>query len=359
MKTNTVFGHLALQFASHPENLATEALAFILKNSITASRAFSDLIRLAGVDCPANLHYETQQVGLEQSIPDMKCRDAEGRIRVILENKFWAGLTENQPVTYIRELPKDVCGVVLFIVPEARVRLVWDELLIRCIAAENPVLEIRQHTNMTVGVLDGERHLAIASWRNLLRALAGATMSSGEIDCHGDIAQLEGLCNAMDEQAFLPLRGEELTNLEMARRIINFSDLPFEIAAAAESRGYCNRRGLRETAFRYCSGTYVRIGTYEPWLGFDAKAWLRLGVSPLWVNFFPPPYSPTVEIREKLVRFRTASPQRCFEFEGRVAVPIVLAAGVEKNRLVEEAVRQLGELASELDVRERAASGRC
>ena len=347
MKTNTVFGHLALRFA-HPENIATEALAFILQNSPTvASQAFSEFIRHAGIDCPNNLRYDKHQVGLEQSVPDMKCRDEQGRLRVILENKFWAGLTDNQPVTYIRELPPNVAGVVLFVVPEARIRLVWDELFTRCKTAEIPVSGVRQSTNMMVGALGGEHYIAITSWGSLLRTLATATSSAGEADSHSDIAQLQGLCEAMDEKAFLPLRSDELTSLEMARRIMNYAELPFDIANEAERRGYCNRRGLRETPKRYGSGTYIRIGDYMPWLGFDAEAWRHLCMSPLWIDFSPP-YLPIAEIREKLVRFRSAEPQRCFDFKGRASVPILLTAGVEKHRVVDDAVRQIGELAVEL-----------
>ncbi len=359
MRTNTVFGHLALQFATHPENLATEALGFILRNSITASHAFTESIRLAGIDCPEDLRYETQQVGVEQSIPDMKCRDKEGQLRVIVENKFWAGLTDNQPVTYIRELPTSIAGVVLFVVPEARIRIVWDELLSRCRDAEILVGDVRQHTNMTIGALDGNHYVAIMSWGSLLRTLATATTSAGELDSQSDIAQLQGLCKTMDEETFLPLRGDELTDLEMARRIINYSDLSLEIATEAESRGYCNRKGLRETPLRYGSGTYIRIGPYIAWLGFDAKAWSQSGVSPLWVDFASS--SPTAEIKEKLLRFSNATPQRCFDFTGQVgqvSVPIVLTVGVEKQRIVEDAVRQIAELANELaTMPESALSG--
>jgi hypothetical protein len=177
---------------------------------------------------------------------------------------------------------------------------------------------------------------------------------------HNDIAQLQGLCDAMDEQAFLPLRGDELTNLEMARRIMNFSDLAVEIAVAAEKLRVCSRKGVKETPQKYGGGTYFRIGSYTPWLGFNAKAWLNLGVSPLWVNFYYYPAESQqrlFEIRQKLLRFRSMQPQRYFEFEGHVSVPIFLRAGVEKDKLVEDAVQQLRELAAELDCLERAASG--
>ena len=353
--TTTVFGHLALQFSARPENLATEALAYVLRNSSAASRAFVQFLKLAGVEVPEGLAYETQQVGLENSIPDMKCIDSQGVLRVVVENKFWAGLTDNQPVTYMRELPTEVDALLLFVVPEARLRFVWDDLVARSIAADIPVDNVQQHSTITTCEVQGTHRMAVASWRTLLDALAMATISAADINAHNDIVQLQGLCNAMDEQAFLPLRGDELTNLELARRVVNYSDLPFDIVNDAVNRGFCDRRGLRETASRYGSGTYIRMGSYEPWFGYDASAWSRFGISPFWVNFAAS-YSPVAEIRQKLVSFRTSMPQRCFDFAGQVSVPILLPVGVEKSRVIEYAASQIGELASELGVRAQAAS---
>jgi hypothetical protein len=100
-----VLAHLALRFASHPENLATEALAFILKGSEAASTVFIELLRSRGVSLPRILTFETQQVGTDSAIPDMNGSDDSGILRVIVENKFWAGLTDNQPVAYLKRLP--------------------------------------------------------------------------------------------------------------------------------------------------------------------------------------------------------------------------------------------------------------
>jgi hypothetical protein len=40
-------------------------------------------------------------------------------------------------------------------------------------------------------------------------------VASGEISSAADIAQLRSLCDVMDTEAFLPVRVEELTNLEV------------------------------------------------------------------------------------------------------------------------------------------------
>jgi len=358
VKSDTVFGHLVRQFAISPENLATEALSFILRTSPAASSAFTNFVRQIVSDCPDGMRFETQQVGVEQSIPDMKCVDDVGSIRVIVENKFWAGLTENQPVTYIRDLPAGVSALVLFVVPEARLQIVWDEVLERCQKNEISVRDVRKLTTMITGGIGQGHYLAATSWTVLLDALSTAATLTGQIESRNDIAQLIGLCKTMEEEEFLPLRGDELTNLGMARRIITFSDLPFGIVKEAVNQGLCDRQGVREVALRYGSGSYVRIGEYTAWVGFHANQWQQLGVSPIWVNFYPD-RCPVAEVRNHLRQFRNTSPPRCFDMETRdyknykwVAVPILLPVGVEKQRIIEDAVRQIRELRDELDVRE-------
>ena len=353
MNSDTVFGHLALRFAVHPENLATEALSFILRTSPAASRAFTSFVRDTGLDDPGSLRFDTQQGGLERSIPDMKCRDEEGRLRVVVENKFWAGLTENQPVTYIRELLAGVAALVLFVVPKARLELVWNEIVVRCRDAGIPVSGVEKPPTIKAADIGGGHHLAATSWGVLLDALSIAATSAGETDTCNDITQLQGLCRRMDEESFLPLSGDELTNLGMARRIINLSDLPFDIVNEAVSRGLCSRKGVRETNYRYGSGANMRIGKYTSWVGFDVLAWRRWGASPIWVSF--PPGALIAEVRNKLVRFHTATTQRFFDFEsGWAAVPIFLTTGVEKHNVIEDAVGQIRKLRDELGVGEQS-----
>jgi len=349
MTSNTVFGHLALQFAVHPENLATEALCFILQNSPAASRAFTNFIRDVVPDCPEGLRFETQQAGLEESRPDMSCFDNK-HLRVVIENKFWAGLTDNQPVTYIGCLPKGVAASVLFVVPEARLQLVWHEVAKRCRDAKIPVGEDQTLGTMTAASIEGGHFIAITSWKVLLDALSMAVTSAGEIERCNDIAQLQGLCKRMDNEAFLPLRGDELTNLEMARRVINLSELPFDIVNGAAVKKLCSRDGVRETNYRHGSGARIRIGKYTIWVGFDTKSWLRHGVSPIWIYFYPPPLNPTAEIQNQLIKFPTRSFQSSLDRYNGLLVPIVLEAGVEKDHIVEDAVHQLRELVEALGV---------
>jgi hypothetical protein len=345
---NTVFGHLALQFKTHPENLATEALGFILNNSASASNAFSAFVRAGGIECDESMHFQTQRSGPDDSRPDMNCIGGSGQLQIVVENKFWAGLTDNQPVTYLKGLSCSTPSAVLFVVPQARLSLVWNEVVFRCNEAGLRTGLVSQHPTITSTTIEGGKILAITSWRSVLGALSIATAAQLDTRAQSDIAQLQGLCEAMDNEAFLPLRGDELTNLEIPRRILDYRNLIFDIVDEAKKQGFCNRKGARVEG----SGMYIRVGKYQLWLGLDSTSWRQFGATPIWVYLYPPPYSPIplAEVRERLLRFRTAAPPRCFDFKESVAVPLLLKAGVEKASLVKSAACQLGELAVELGI---------
>jgi len=197
-------------------------------------------------------------------------------------------------------------------------------------------------------------YIAATSWGVLLDYLSASIPLAGEIDCRGDIVQLQGLCRTMDEETFLPLRGDEVTNLDMAQRYINFSDLAFAILIEAVDKGFCSREGIRERNYRYGPGAFFRIGNYKPWIGFGARSWLRLGASPIWIIFLPLPENPTSVISERLVGFRTCIPQRCYDGygrnDGRLLIPVLLRTGVDKKDIIKDAVDQIGELMAKLGV---------
>src|SRR5262249_34884639 len=67
--------------------------------------------------------------------------------------------------------------------------------------------------------------LAVTTWNAVLDTFETAARASGEASDVADIAQLKSLCDVMDNEAFLPVRIEELTNLELPRRLIGLADL--------------------------------------------------------------------------------------------------------------------------------------
>jgi len=349
MKSDTVLGHVALTLTTQRENLATEALGYILRTSPAASRGFIKYIRPILQEGPEDLYFETQRGGLNQGIPDMTCYDSEWRPRVIVENKFWATLTKNQPDTYIQKLPERIASMVLFVVPKDRLELIWNELIEK---RETQVSNLPTFTTMKVVDIGNQHYLAATSWDDLLEALSAEVTQDGETDCHNDIAQLQGMCKMMEKVAFLPLSNDELTNPDVARRVVNYSDLAIDIRDEAVKQKLCSRDNVRATNYKHGSGARIRIGTYALWIGFDAMSWLRLGISPIWLYFYPPPQNLTPEIREKLLRPHADSIQPSFDSYNGLLVPINLLIGVEKQRIIEDAVKQIGKLVNVLSVLE-------
>jgi hypothetical protein len=115
-----LFGHLVSRFSTHPENLATEALAFILNRSATMREELRNLFGRTGIELPPLARFRSQAGDDQGNIPDLIGLDATGAEQLFIENKFWAGLTENQPAGYLERLSANDSGLLIFIVPSRR-----------------------------------------------------------------------------------------------------------------------------------------------------------------------------------------------------------------------------------------------
>lgn len=96
MMMQTVFSHIVqMRLSQEYENIATEALAFILDSSDQARTGFLKFLREIEPSLPG-LNFRTQ-LSEGDARPDLWGVE-DGKPRVFVENKFWAGLTTNQPV---------------------------------------------------------------------------------------------------------------------------------------------------------------------------------------------------------------------------------------------------------------------
>jgi hypothetical protein len=189
-------------FADKRENVGTAALNAILKNSQVTRKCFVRFCAQSGVRFPEVLDFQSQS-GMEDSgRPDMVGRSEEGRMLVI-ESKFDAGLTENQPVAYFKHL--DVPGLALFIVPEYRRRSVWFELYQRCLDKGLKVENIPSMPWEFLAHVENHR-LGLVSWRTTLSFLIDGVREQGDMEAAQDLAQLKALCDRMDEDAFMPFQ---------------------------------------------------------------------------------------------------------------------------------------------------------
>jgi len=237
----SVLAHVVLGGALQNEPAATQALAYMLRSSPDIARAFVGMLQEANIEFePGRVEAEQEH---EEARPDLTIHDGDGRVRVFVENKFWAGLTDAQPVSYLKDLPEDLPSALMFIVPEQRVPTVWSELRERCRQAGFEPEDAPGGTAVMRAHV-GCHTMLIASWRYVLDRLLDAARAGGHDTIGHDILQLQGLAGRMDREAFLPLRGDELTDQEVARRLINYSDLIAEIIDKFEHVGVASKKGF-------------------------------------------------------------------------------------------------------------------
>ncbi len=102
----TLFAHIAPRLTDRIEDVAVEALGHILSNSEAARSALEETVGLGGAIVGPIDRVQTQVTDEEGARPDLVGFDDKGTKRVLIEAKFWAGLTPNQPNQYLKQLPR-------------------------------------------------------------------------------------------------------------------------------------------------------------------------------------------------------------------------------------------------------------
>lgn len=337
----TLFAHLATRFAPSPENIAIEALSFILQRSPAARSAFSSIAGAGGLELPADLSFATQAVAEDDGRPDIEGYSTDLQRYVVAETKFHAGLTQHQPLTYAARLSADRPAALVFIIPAARMSSLWSELIRRLKSGDYVVSPRREmQPELWTAVFSSGHHFVLVSWRAVLSAIARQMETAREAERLEDVRQLQGLCERMDSEAFLPLRSEELTGTDAPRRYLQFCDLISDVGEELVSSGLCDRKGLQAGGGHGYFGRYLRSGNTVFYIGFDCLAWLTHKHSPLWMRFDQ--YSPPEAL--SALRQNEASETRwttVVESPRRILVPLNVMPGAEKPDIVASITAQI------------------
>jgi hypothetical protein len=331
-----VLAHLMMQFVPQRENFATEALAYILNSSKAARGALRQIVAHRVPGFPLIARVATQEAAGPESRPDVTLISEDGSVIAFLEAKFWAGLTQAQPVDYVKRLQAVGGKAILFLVPERRVTSLRGEVMARARASGSNVQPVGAHDVLVDGI-----HVAVVSWRQLLAGLAEAAQRGDESATAADIEQVDALCVAMEMQGFIPLSDEELTDLDVPRRVISLIDLGSAIVDEGAHRGILSVTGLRATHGWHTAGRYAEFKRAGCWIGLSHRRWLEHG-HPLWLRFDDNSWGRAREVRRAVELLMVADPPGAFVVDQTaVAIPLVIRAGASKDDAVEHAVAQV------------------
>lgn len=338
----TVFSHIVQKRLSQVnEDVATDALAFILDASEPARAGMMKLLRGVAPGLP-DLRFRTQQAK-DETRPDMAGYDGS-ELRTYVENKFWAGLTDRQPVDYLRELAKHTPPAVLLVVaPAEREETLWREVRHRlervgiAVTDGDAVAGIVRSAKTGIGPT-----LALTCWTSLLSALELEVVDDHR--ARSDLAQLRALCEAADSEAFVPISATEATDQRIPALILQLGSIVQVSVDLAVTQGILSIKGTRPRV------SWDRVGRYATfsgnqgvgvWFGIHLPLWRKYGGTPLWLVFSSTTWGRAREVRRLIEPW--AARERVFVAWANEAfvVAVDLETGEEKDQVIRHIVERL------------------
>ena len=139
---------------------------------------------------------------------------------------------------------------------------------------------------------------------------------------------------------FVPLRPEELTDVRVPQRLLNYGGLVDAIARRMVEHHGARTKGLKAVGF----GRWLRVhGRFDVFLKVSPTAWHEHGATPLWCDYWC-----SEGVAQNL---RARLDGATVHGSGKpvvVRIPVSLKAGVERDGVIDDAVTQMRSIADVL-----------
>ena len=319
------------------EDVATNALFFILSRSNSAKQALSELLgdKRGPLQVAAARPWGADALG---AIPDLACFDDNDDLVALIESKFWAGLTHHQPVTYWERLPVDRPAVLLFLAPDYRIDSgsLWEELVNRLQDAGHKLGPAESRKSLKkASAKNGQQRLILTTWNLLLEKMAMRAKEDADDQACFEIAELQGLAT-------------DVTASENPRHDENLKKLIAEAVKRVERSDWANADGLRVGQGYEYYGRYLRLAGASALLGIDYKAAKQMPGKSVWLAFYDDPDAPVDQ--ETVLTRLGGLPEPGFVWgSDYTCVPIALPDGVDTEATRDTVVAELERVAKLID----------
>ncbi len=345
MTTSTTLLTRIANFTGRREDVAVEALGHILSYSEAARHELEEMLRAGGAEIGSIYEVHTQVRDEDGATPDLAGYDQHGAERLLIEAKFWAGLTEKQPNSYLTRLLKVKEGTkaLLFLVPAARLRTLWPE--VRQLAAENYHLspDTELENLRSAAILSKDCHLIMTSWRALLASITTRVDIDRDHRAQLDIVQLRGLTEQMDGDEFVPFSPGEL-GPGIARRIRDVCRLVDRAVDKGIYVGLFADRG-RASNWDYSYGRNMWFAeAANAWFGMYSRTWATRRETPLWLQIWGQGDLGAGEVRRRLEPLKQNEPSEGVSDDGYI--PIDLPTGLDFEATADAVIERLSKIAA-------------
>ncbi len=278
----SLLAHLYPRIKGSQEDIATFSLGYILEQSALLNEVFTNLIcEKLSIEIHNPIKYRCQDADAEFGRPDIAGYQ-DGQLKILCEAKFYAGLTDNQPASYLKRLSCSADSGLIFICPRNRIVSFWDK--VRTTAADAGFVE-RVISNTSVCY--DNVYMSIISWSEILSELIRVSMER-EPEYLGDLKQLEGFCLKIDNESFIPFRPEEFGS-QIAKDIDRYYQVVDEVFERLLSHKELNpqTKGLRKSPQWQGYSAYIALNTMGVSISFLRCLWRRSTSieTPFWCHF--------------------------------------------------------------------------
>lgn len=301
----SLLAHIACNFISEYENVANSSIAYLLNKYDSAQNALKIVLDVDEVPT----RYVTELSTVSNGRPDITGLDAKGNKSIIIEGKFWANLTENQPVNYLKEMPDH--GRMLFLAPDKRLSSLGAEIEKRISLSETRV--------------------EVCSWNRFLELVEKENNKNINHHLTSDLIQINALCQKMDSEGMPPLSESDLDPMN-GRIATQLSDVVNECNALLRNWDHSNFNRLKTTSSQYGHGFYFLGYNYGCYLHFDANKWfLRENHTPIWLAIYDGEWDESEVINHELHNYDAVNSHG-------MDYGIILRKGMDKNQAINHIV---------------------
>ena len=302
---DSLLSYIASNFIREYENVANSSVAYLLNKYPSVRMA---LKRRLDINQIPN-YFETEVSANKNGRFDIAGKDYYGKISFVIEGKFWANLTENQPVNYLKELGEN--GVLLFLAPEKRLLSLKNEISRR--------------------LAQDDSRIYFLSWYEFLNSIEIENNKSYDAALASDLLQLKELCNRMDVEGMPPL---SLSDLDPMNGKISYhlADLIDDCNKILRNWEEADFSGLKTTAFKGGYGFYFKALGFGCQLVFSSFDWFtKESQTPILLRIWDINFKKDRKIFYILNRFDSLN---TYDDDTYCSYGIIIMAGMDRNQVV-------------------------
>lgn len=273
--------HIASNFISEYENVANSSVAYLLNEYACARKVLKEIVKFDEVPN----HYRTELATKSNGRPDITGLNSNGEKDIIIEGKFWANLTINQPNNYLKELSDN--GKVIFLAPEKR------------------LISLKAEIKKRLGVENGK--VIVYSWLSFIDGIEVENSKNHNHQLSSDLTQFKELCKKMDAVGMPPLSESDLDPMN-GKRMSHFADIIDECNSILRQWEHSNFKKTKTQPQKYGHGFYFYGHNFGCWLEFNSEKWFSREINtPIWLGISTKDWGESEKINHYLKEYDSSN----------------------------------------------------